>query len=826
MTTRAWVSLVGAGVLLSLASVAHARVAQAQDAGQREADVEERLDWMRRDRAYPFGAVERDPVYMARQSALFRATRSARAGLVVPSWRSVGPLGFQTSAYYGSSPQADGGRISSIAIDPRNAAVVFAGSASGGVWRTNNGGASWTPLTDAQCSLTTGALALDPVDPNIVYVGTGEPTQSSGCGLLRSFDGGNTWTEINGGGVLAPTNGTRASQTYRIVVDRASAGTQTSSIVFYAASNGLHRSTNSGTTWTTALTGFVTDVRADPTNTNVYWAAVGNSNTRGGLYKSTDRGVNWARVYVAPTNSGRIGLAVSALAPAKVWAATSNTQGNRLGTLLVYDDATASVTILAASGVNDASTRLDFGAQTSYNLVLETDPTDASTIYLGGSRMYRSRDGGQNFSLVAYSVHVDWHALEFAPSDPTVIVGGCDGGVHASYDGGNAWVSRNTNIVVSQFYPGLGVHPTIPDVLVGGLQDNSTLWAFGSPYWTLAVASGDGGAGGFNPVNPNIFWSTSYGVGTIYRITRSALGYGLLVEARGFSGNDRKRFLPPLVIDPNNGTTLYYGTFRLWRTITEGNANGWESISVDMSKGAGYINTIEVAPSDSRVIWLGTNDGNVHVSIDAGVTFTSVTTGLPNRAVTKVAADPLDARRALVTLSGFGTPHVYLTTDQGATWRNVSAALPDLPFNAAVIIPGSSRFFVAGDIGVYESTDAGDTWTSAFPGMPNVQVLDLVYQRATGQLYAGTYGRGIYATSVSSGAVALRGDTNRDGAINALDALQVQQALIGASPSSAPNPLPGGDANCNGKLDVGDALAILQFAVGQGAGGSCVGSVR
>jgi len=143
-----------------------------------------------------------------------------------------------------------------------------------------------------------------------------------------------------------------------------------------------------------------------------------------------------------------------------------------------------------------------------------------------------------------------------------------------------------------------------------------------------------------------------------------------------------------------------------------------------------------------------------------------------------------------------------------------------------VIIPGSSRFFVAGDIGVYESTDAGDTWTSAFPGMPNVQVLDLVYQRATGQLYAGTYGRGIYATSVSSGAVALRGDTNRDGAINALDALQVQQALIGASPSSAPNPLPGGDANCNGKLDVGDALAILQFAVGQGAGGSCVGSVR
>lgn len=798
---------------------------EGQGVREREGDVTERIAWMARDRAYPSGNAERDPVAAARRVASVRAL----SAVAVPPWRAVGPFGFQTSAFYGSSPQADGGRIRSIAIDPRDPSVIYAGAASGGVWRTSTGGATWTPLTDAQCSLTTGAIALDPRDPSIVYVGTGEPTQSSGCGLLRSFDGGASWSEINGNGILAPTNGTRANQTYRIVVDRTTAGSRNASTILYAASNGLHRSTNSGATWTTVLPGFVTDVRADPTRADVYWAAVGNSDIRGGLWKSVDRGSTWTLVYQAPTGSGRIGLAVSPAAPGRVWAAASVIEGNRLGTFLVYDDASATATLLAADGVNDAATRLDFGAQTSYNLVVEADPTDSNTVYLGGSRLYRSRDGGRSFSLLAYNLHVDWHALQFAPSDPSVVVGGSDGGVFASYDGGANWISRNTNIVVAQFYPGLGVHPSIPDVLVGGLQDNSSLWAFGSSYWSMAVASGDGGAGGFSPSNPDVFWSTSYGLGNIYRMTRAALGYGLGVENRGFSvggTTERKRFLPPLVISPADGATLYYGTYRLWRTQAEGRFGSWSAISGDVSKGTGVINTIEVAPNDPRVVWVGTSDGNVQRSIDGGVNFTLRTSGLPNRAVTKIAADPLDDRRALVTFSGFGTPHVYLTVDEGMTWTSVSTGLPDLPFNAAVILPGTNRFFVAGDIGIYETIDAGRSWTTAFPGLPNVQVLDLVLQRATGLLYAGTYGRGIYATSVFSDRTALRGDVNNDGQISAVDALMTLQAMVGSLPSGAGNPLPAADANCNGRLDAGDPLVILQFAVGNAPAGSCVGTVR
>ena len=799
-------------------------VVQPQPPGpEREGSPIERAEALARERAYPFAESNRSAVQASRATSIRIGNPNSALMLAVAPWRSLGPFGFQNNGYYGSSPQADGGRITSVAIHPRTASTYYVGSASGGVWRTTNNGASWTPLTDTQCSLTTGALTIDPVDPNIVYVGTGEPTQSSGCGLLRSFDAGASWTEINGGGVLAPVTGV-ANQAYRIVVDRSTAGSRTSAVVLYAASNGLHRSANSGTTWTTALTGRVTDVRADPAKDGVFWAAVSNDNTRGGIYKSIDRGVTWQRVYASPTGNGRTALAVSPAAPGKVWAAVSVAATNRMGTLVTYDDASSAATVLAANGLY-VTVRGDFGTQSSYNLVLEVDPTDGNTVYLGGTRIYRSRDGGTSFDVVAYNTHVDWHALEFAPSDPTVLVGGCDGGVHVSYDAGNTFISRNTNIAVSQYYAGLAVHPTLVDVLAGGLQDNSSLLGFGSGYWSY-VSGGDGGAASFNPGNPNVFWTTCQNVGCISRATRSATGNGLTVVNRGFTGTDRKRFLPPIVVDPNLGTTVYYGTYRLFRTINEGVGGAWSAISGDLTKGTGVINTIKVASSDSRVIWVGTSDGNVHVSIDAGTTFSLVSTGLPNRSVTYIAVDALDARRAVATFGGFGTSHVFATSDLGATWRDVGAGLPDLPFNTGVIVPGSDRFFVAGDIGIYESADAGSTWASAFPGMPNVIVTDLVYQQTTGNLYAATYGRGIYATQLQSGAAVLRGDINRDGAVNAFDALLAQQSLVGVLPTGTQSPMPAGDANCNGTLDSGDVLAILQFAVGAAPPALCVGTSR
>ncbi len=789
----------------------------------REASNEERVAWMEQLRAYPYASYLRNPVYAARAAGLASAPSPSSGMLAITAWREVGPFGFQTSGFYGSSPNADGGRVKVIAVHPTNPSIIFAGSASGGVWRSTNGGATWSPRTDLQCSLNTGAIAIDPVDPTIVYVGTGEPPASNGCGLLRSFDGGDSWTEINGDGVLAPTSGAQTTRAYRIRIDRSTAGSRSTTTLLYAANNGLHRSVNSGTTWSTVLPGAITDLRNDPVLDNVFWAARIASGVDNGLWRSTDHGATWTKVWSAPSATNRLAIAVSPVPDGPLWIAVVGTT-SRLDALLRYDRTTGTAIPVAAAGVYDPSTRLNFAAQSTWNLVLEADPTDAEVVYAGGSRMYRSRDGGATFSLIAYDLHVDWHAFEFAPSDPNVIVVGNDGGVYASYDRANSWVSRNTNLSVTQFYPGLAVHPTIPDVLAGGLQDNSSLWGFGAGFWTMSAPTGDGGYNAWSPADPNVFWATSYSFGYVIRVTRAALTGGTGAQYRGFSGTDRKQFLPPLVIDPTDERTLYYGTYRLWRTTNEGLT--WTPFTGDLSQGSGTITAVAVSPADSRVIWVGTNDGVVQRSVDRGVSFSVVSGALPNRAVTDIAVDDTDVDRAVVTFSGSGTGHVYVTADQGATWTNRSAGLPDIPFNAVVLVPGTTRILTGADVGVYESVDNGVTWNIAGPGMPNVRVLDLVYQRATGLIYAGTFGRGIWAAQLLSGSAVLRGDVNRDGMVNAFDAVLVQQALVGVTPSVNQSPLPAGDANCNGRLDSGDVLAVLQFAVGSAPVSLCVGTVR
>ncbi len=811
--------VLGRVVRVALASVALANPAFAQEV-EREARYDVRVEWMDRQRAYPYAEYTQNPVYAARAGAMMASSGYRTAGAALTPWRSIGPFGFQGMGFYDSSPHADGGRIRTVAVHPTNPSIIYAGAASGGVWRTTNGGATWMPLTDYQCSLNSGSIAIDPVDPNIVYVGTGEPAASVGCGLLRSFDGGQSWTEINGGGVLAPVNGTQNSRAYRIRVASSTAGSHTQTTVLYAASNGLHRSTNSGTTWARVLNGFITDVEFDPVDDNIVWAA--SASTDGNVYRSINRGATWQLVYQAPTAIQRMALAVSAARPGSVWAA--EVVNSRMNKLMRFDGDAATPTTLTATGLYGVTTRLDFGTQSSYNLVLEVDPRDANTVILGGSRIYRSRNGGDSFSVIAYDVHVDWHAFEYAPSDPTVIVGGNDGGVHVSYDGANSWISRNTNIVVSQFYPGLAVHPAIPDVIAGGLQDNSSLWGFGSGFWTTSTPSGDGGYNAFSPANSNVFWATGYTTTSTVRITRNPLGGGVTRQSRGFSTDDRKAFIAPMVIDPSNATTLYYGTYRLWRTVTEGTS--WAPLSADLSKGSGRVTSIAISPGDTRVLWVGTSDGHVQLSLDGGTTFSVMSSTLPNRNVTDIAADAQVGGRAVITYSGTGTPHVYVTGDYGATWTNASAGLPDIPFNAVVLIPGTSRLFVSADVGIYESMDNGTSWSSVSQGFPDVRVLDLVYQQATGLLYAGTYGRGLWSTTVLAGASVLRGDVNNDGAVNAFDAALAQQALVGILPASAPNPMPRADANCNGFIDSGDVLSILQSAVDDAPAALCVGKTQ
>jgi photosystem II stability/assembly factor-like uncharacterized protein len=276
-------------------------------------------------------------------------------------------------------------------------------------------------------------------------------------------------------------------------------------------------------------------------------------------------------------------------------------------------------------------------------------------------------------------------------------------------------------------------------------------------------------------------------------------------------------------MDPINPAKLYFGTFRLFRTINDGLQ--WTAVSGDLTSGSGTITSIAISPADTNVIYVGTNDGRALISRDAGVTFTAAT-GLPNRSVTRVVAHPTDPLRAIVTVSGFGTGHVFETADGFATAvTNISGNLIDAPTNVAVYIPSASVIVVGTDAGVFQSADNGATWMLGPGGMPNVIVQDLVYQSSTGTLIAGTYGRGMFAYTVGTQTAVLRGDVNGDGSIDAFDALLIQQSLVSSAPANTVV-FPRGDANCNGALDAADLVLTLRAAVGLPTPGACVGTMR
>ena len=793
-----------------------------------------RQAWFEDQRAYPDASVNWDAILRAR--TLVSQRRRAGAGLSLSiagvaastSWVPMGPNGLFTNSFWGSGAQLDAGRVDAIAIHPKTKGTMFIATPNGGIWGTTTAGASWAPLTDFQCSLQMSKVKIDPVNPNIVYATTSYSSGAAGCAIMRSLDGGSTWGSYTGN-LNFPAYGGFINEFY---IDPNSAGsTSTTTVMFAYGGGGIYMSRSSGGTWTHPLSfGYVTSIVALPGKPGVVFAGLADyasqTSARSGLYRSADNGDTWTQVSSGAidfSSTGRVELAVSPAQPNRVWliAGSKSSQFQHIDT---WDDASGQMTQLSAAGINPTTaSRTNFGRQATYDLVIAVDPTDAERIYIAGVRAFRSTDGGQTFAPMATEIHCDWHALTFDPANPRQLYAGTDGGVFVSLDGGDSWLSRNSGLVISMYYPGLSQHPTDPLVVLGGLQDNGSILANGTPY-SNSVSGGDGGYTAINYSSPGTIWSTcQWGPGAcIQRRTQVTGGFAFLDASNGISATDRAVFIPPLVMDPVTPTTLYFGTMRLYQTLNEGVQ--WAAITGDLTKGSGAISTIAVAPSDPATIYVGTTDANVQVTRDGGKTFVP-STGLPNRVVTHIAVDRTNAARALATLSGSGAVHVYLTTNAGQSWTSVSGNLPDMPVSAAVMIDdGTNHFFIGTDAGVFETTDGGLTWVSG--QLPNVVVTDLSYNPTTKQLVAATLGRGLFRYSLANPLAVLRGDVSQDGKVDAFDALLIQQALVGLQLDNGLKVLPSGDVDCNARLEAVDVLVTLRAAVGLPTQGACVGTVR
>jgi len=669
-----------------------------------------------------------------------------------PVWTELGPAPIDGVDYTG--------RVSAMACSPVDANVYFGAGADGGVWRTGDGGQSWTPLTDFMPTTAIGALAIDPGDPDVIYAGTGESNYANhsryGLGLLRSTDGGDTWQQL-------AANVFSGRCFSNIVVDHANPDIVYASITraggfpeLVAAKGhpgatgdlGVFKSLDQGVTWT-RLTGIpnlsTTSLAMDPANSSILYAGVGRifGASGNGVYRSTNGGATWTLLgggLPSGSSVGRITVAVAPSNPNRVYALLTNPSssfGSGASTLGGYRSNNGGATWV---NVSPGSIQSSYGW---YLSVVSVHPTDPDTVFMGGLTLSRSINAGASWSTVT-PPHVDLHALAWDAAGRLLV--GDDGGVQRSTDLGSSWIPRNDGLGLIQFYAGLSTHPTQDLVFYGGTQDNGTNRRTTSGQSWDHIFGGDGGWTQVDQANPARVFVEFQGVGNLYLSSDGGSSFGY--SGSGLAG--RNAFLPPFLIDPTNSNRMYYGSHYISRS-TNGGAS-WSAISGDLTTGSGAIRSLAIAPSDSSVLWAATNDGNVAISTNSGVSWNIVRSGNPGwpRVTRELFIHPERPLSAWLAVAAFGTDQILHTSDGGASWTPRDGDLPDIPVNTVAAIPNSPlQLFAGTDDGLYLSIDNGVHWKRYGTKLPRVPVIDIRLQLERGRLIVATQGRGVWSATLT-----------------------------------------------------------------------------
>ncbi|HLJ17143.1 MAG TPA: hypothetical protein VKV15_21800 [Bryobacteraceae bacterium] len=716
-------------------------------------------------------------------------------------WTNLGPAP-ETGGQIGQTngTRSMSGRIAAIAVDPTNSSHWYIGAAGGGVWSTSNAGSTWTALTDAQVSLSMGALAIPSGNHSIVYAGTGEGNNGgdnfAGQGLLKSIDGGSTWTVL-GTSVFANTsfNGLLTSSDGSTLIAATNPGF--SGILAFgsfpnAPPTGIYRSTDGGNTWSLRVTGDGSALAVDPTNFANQYAALGNQFGAAGvngLYRSADSGNTWTHVagpWGTGASVGRIAVAIAPSDRNTMYVAVQNAStGTAFGGLLgLWKTSNAfavtpTFTQISAAATDDGSGTHGFcgwdpafsspGNQCWYGLVMAVDPANSASLYAGGIALWKFN--GTTWTEVSktvadpnHGIHVDQHALVFTG---TTLLAGNDGGIWSSADGGTTWSDNNTNLSTLQPYYG-SVNPGTGGFMVtNGMQDNAsalTTSMSAGPWASLWF--GDGGGTAIS--NTQKFALSSQNQ-TIVRTTDG--GTTVLLANQGIPTASQMNFEGNLVKCPSNDDILLTGSdrpFKVTNFFSTGiigtapnqqvNTNWADNTGpVGVQTNGNNIRAIAFAPSDTtcRTYAFGDNDGFGLLTQDGGTNWNRIDFSLPCRPLSAMAFDPANPNTLYVTVQSYNAViptgcsnipgHIFKSTNAlsaSPTFTNISPPV-DVPFDSIVVDPGGP-IYAGSDFGLWVSTNAGTTWSQMGPatGMPNVPVYDL--KIGNGSLVAFTHGRGAF----------------------------------------------------------------------------------
>jgi photosystem II stability/assembly factor-like uncharacterized protein len=623
------------------------------------------------------------------------------------------------------------GRVTGLARPAGRSNELLAAMADGGLWRSRDNGVLWEPLTEREATQASGAVAVDPRNPEIYYWATGEGNGAidnyGGIGVLKTTDAGRTWTRSN-----------HFSGSFRGLTVNRHAPNEV-----WAAGDRLFRSLDGGANFARVFGGTpengAVGVLIHPTNPQKLWATFWGP----GVYRSEDAGDSWVpQGNGLPSPTGRTEIAICAADPRVMYVYGEIGGGDLWKTV----DGGASWSAVFTTSFDPC------GGQCWYDMSLAVAPDDCNTVYLGGVDAFVSRNGGANWTSVGASgsyVHVDHHAMLVGPGGEVVM--GSDGGVFRSTNYATTFTPIGLGLPTTQYYGACG-SDVESQYYFGGTQDNGSHRHRSSDGWAWLL----GGDGGMCAVGGDKI----LGEYQVTNLTRSIDGGASWGDANGgIDNNDPRSWVGIIEKDPSDPNTLYVGTHKVYRTL-DFKATAWKMILNQVYFGR-QVSALAVSPADRNVLWVGHEVGGLYKSTNAtaasGVSFENVKRDLPNRTIRRVQPHPTQAHKAWIVLAGYGNPRLMYTADGGGSYVDRTGDLPDLPVNDLVIDPGDENVLLAAtDLGVFKSIDGGSHWFGHSDGLPTTAVIEMFRHPASGQVVAGTHGRSMYVLRpAAAGAVAV-----------------------------------------------------------------------
>jgi photosystem II stability/assembly factor-like uncharacterized protein len=655
--------------------------------------------------------------------------------------------------WYEVGPDGVGGRINCVVVKPNDNNVMLVGAASGGIFKTTNGGSVWYPVFDNEAALAVSSIVYDPSNTNIIYAGTGDKANSShsriGNGIYKSTNGGETWSEF----ALSEVK----------IINKIIVHPTNSNIIYVAAignyfsrnpNKGIYKTTDGGSNWDKILyiddeTGF-SDIHIHNSNPDIIFATsyrrfrsnqqsiATSENVK--IFKSSNAGLNWEILENGLPNYKvcKIMMDIAPSDPNTLYASYVDSTANLLG-LFKSSNGGNNWVSCPTNGISDIYKGFGW-----YFHKIAIHPTNTNTLYLCGVELYRTTNSGTSWNLAAptwstYEVHADKHDLVFLNNNSFLL--STDGGLYKTTNSGSNY-NRIENIPIVQLY-------RIEEkyFIYGGAQDNGT-WGYtfdGIGQWEKYLG-GDGFQVRFFNHDSNVMWGETQN-GRLYVSTNS--GGWFITGFNGIEESDRRNWDMPYIVDYND--YMYTGTYRVYANYSGASPN-WEPISDDLTDGNTYgssfhtISAIDKSKINDDLILVGTSDANVWKSTNNGNDWIEITNNLPERYVSAVRASPNNPNNIYVTHTGYRdndhSPHIHKSTDLGNTWISIQGDLPNFAIYDVEIYEGLENYiFVATDGGVYYTSNGGLNWKRLGYNMPIIPVFDIIVKNQ--YVIAGTFARSI-----------------------------------------------------------------------------------